>query len=137
MSISLSKPDNGPIFLTPNDPLIEGVYAIERGMLVRIGNVTDADGSRPQCEVSYVHHRYDGEVTSGGASMWHDRSSLTVVSSPRHVLLAFADHARRMKAQAEQDAVNADRLYASAKLALNAMKLAAEIAANPSTSKES
>lgn len=136
MSISLSKPGDGPIFLTPNDPLIEGVYALKGDCVVRIGEVRDTDIG-PRCAINYVQARSDGDVIGGGSSFWHDRSSLTVVSDPRDVLIAFADHARRMKAQAEQDAVNADRLYASAKLALNAMKLAAEIAANPSTSKES
>lgn len=136
MSISLSKPDNGPIFLTPNDPLIEGVYALKGDCVVRIGDICDTDIG-PRCWIHYVQVRSDGDVIGGGSSGTWGREGISVVTDPRDVLIAFADHARRMKAQAEQDAVNADRLYASAKLALNAMKLAAEIAANPSTSKES
>lgn len=135
MSISLSTPGNGPIFLTPNDPLIEGAYAAKVGCVVRIGEVCET-GIGPRCWVHYVQARSDGDVIGGGSSGTWGREAISAITDPRDVLIAFADHARRMKAQAEQDAVNADKLYASAKLALNAMKLAAEIAANPSTPKE-
>lgn len=132
MSISLSKPDNGPIFLTPNDPLIEGMYANYGDCVVRIAEVRDTEiGQR--CAVDYVQTRSDGDVTGGGSSFWWDRKSVAPITDPRDIVIAFADHARRMKEQAQRDIADADKLYAAAKLALNVMKLAAEIAASPST----